>query len=185
MMMAAGSSETSSICLITCNKVITSAFPSVVIKICSFSDQNISFGSTGIYDCLTCGGPASGISCAHDGSGVWREVFHCCLLHAEREDALSDTSRRRIYISRTITHVLKRLSWKCWRRCAASFVHITHWNVPYCILCIVCGRTWTLTSPITVAARSKTWTVFAHSNTGVVVSNPNRGMDYCMILFCL
>jgi hypothetical protein len=31
--------------------------------------------------------------------------------------------------------------------------------------------------PITVAARSKAWTVFARSNTGIVGSNPTQGMD--------
>jgi hypothetical protein len=41
------------------------------------------------------------------------------------------------------------------------------------------------TSPITGAARSKTWTVFARSNTGVMGSNPTRGMDVCVRLFCV
>jgi hypothetical protein len=39
--------------------------------------------------------------------------------------------------------------------------------------------------PLTVAARPKAWTVFARSNTGVVDSNPTRGMDVCMHLFCV
>jgi hypothetical protein len=37
--------------------------------------------------------------------------------------------------------------------------------------------------PITVAARSKIWTVLALSNTGIVGSNPTRGMDICVRLF--
>jgi hypothetical protein len=37
--------------------------------------------------------------------------------------------------------------------------------------------------PITVAARSKAWNVFAHSNTGIVGSNPIQGMDVCLRLF--
>jgi hypothetical protein len=40
-------------------------------------------------------------------------------------------------------------------------------------------------SPITVAAQSKAWTVFARSNTGIVGSNPTQGMDVCMRLFCV
>jgi hypothetical protein len=40
-------------------------------------------------------------------------------------------------------------------------------------------------SPITVAERSKAWTVFARSNAGIVGSNPNQGMDVCVRLFCL
>jgi hypothetical protein len=39
-------------------------------------------------------------------------------------------------------------------------------------------------SPITVAARSKAWTVFARSNTEIVVSNPTRGMDVCAFILC-
>jgi hypothetical protein len=39
--------------------------------------------------------------------------------------------------------------------------------------------------PITVAARSKAWTGFAHSNTGFVGSNPTWGMDVCVRLFCV
>jgi hypothetical protein len=39
--------------------------------------------------------------------------------------------------------------------------------------------------PITVAARSRAWTVFARSNTGIVGSNPTQGMDVCVRLFCL
>jgi hypothetical protein len=38
---------------------------------------------------------------------------------------------------------------------------------------------------ITVAARSTALTVFARSNTGVVGSNPARGMDVCVLLFCV
>jgi hypothetical protein len=39
--------------------------------------------------------------------------------------------------------------------------------------------------PITVAARSKARTVFALSNTGVAISNPTRGMDVHVRLFCV
>jgi hypothetical protein len=37
---------------------------------------------------------------------------------------------------------------------------------------------------VTVAARSKAWNVFARLNTGILGSNPARGMDVCMRLFC-
>jgi hypothetical protein len=36
---------------------------------------------------------------------------------------------------------------------------------------------------ITVAARSKAWTVFARLNTGVVGLNPTEGMDVFVRLF--
>jgi hypothetical protein len=39
--------------------------------------------------------------------------------------------------------------------------------------------------PITVAASSKASTVFALSTTGTVGSNPTRGMDVCVRLFCV
>jgi hypothetical protein len=39
-------------------------------------------------------------------------------------------------------------------------------------------------APITVAVRSKAWTVFARSDTGVMGSNPTSGMDVCIHLFC-
>jgi hypothetical protein len=34
--------------------------------------------------------------------------------------------------------------------------------------------------PITVAAQSKAWIVFARSNTGIVGANSTRGMDVCV-----
>jgi hypothetical protein len=38
---------------------------------------------------------------------------------------------------------------------------------------------------ITVAARSKARNVFACLNTGVMGSNPTRGMDVCEYIFCV
>jgi hypothetical protein len=37
--------------------------------------------------------------------------------------------------------------------------------------------------PITVAARSKAWTVSASSNAGIVGSNPNQSMGVCIVCF--
>jgi hypothetical protein len=49
------------------------------------------------------------------------------------------------------------------------------------VLIIVCiSRT-----PITVAAQSKAWTVFARTNTGTVGSNPIRNVDLCMCVYCV
>jgi hypothetical protein len=39
--------------------------------------------------------------------------------------------------------------------------------------------------PITLAARSKAWTVFNRSNAGVVGSNPTQAMDVYVRLFCV
>jgi hypothetical protein len=38
---------------------------------------------------------------------------------------------------------------------------------------------------ITVAAQSKTWTVYARSNIGVIGSNPTRGLVVCAFILCL
>jgi S-adenosylmethionine/arginine decarboxylase-like enzyme len=37
---------------------------------------------------------------------------------------------------------------------------------------------------ITVAAWSKAWTIFARSKAGIVVSNPTRGTDVCILCLC-
>jgi hypothetical protein len=37
------------------------------------------------------------------------------------------------------------------------------------------------TTPITVAAWSKAWTIFARSNTGIVGLNPTQGMNVCVL----
>jgi hypothetical protein len=38
-------------------------------------------------------------------------------------------------------------------------------------------------TPITVAARSKAWIVFARSNSGIMGSNPTQDMDVCECIF--
>jgi hypothetical protein len=38
---------------------------------------------------------------------------------------------------------------------------------------------------MTVAARSKSRTVLARSNAGIVGSNPTQSMDVCVYLFCV
>jgi hypothetical protein len=38
---------------------------------------------------------------------------------------------------------------------------------------------------VTLAARSKAWTVFARSNTAIVGSNLNWGMNICVRLLCV
>jgi hypothetical protein len=48
--------------------------------------------------------------------------------------------------------------------------HIQYFKFPICIN----------QRPVTVAARSKAWTVFARSNAGVVGSNLTRGMEVCV-----
>jgi hypothetical protein len=45
--------------------------------------------------------------------------------------------------------------------------------------------TLNVTQPITMAALSKAWTVFARSKAGIADSNPSQGMDVCMLLSCV
>jgi hypothetical protein len=39
--------------------------------------------------------------------------------------------------------------------------------------------------PVTVAERSKAWTLFARSESGIVGSNPSQGMDVWCVYMCL
>jgi hypothetical protein len=50
-------------------------------------------------------------------------------------------------------------------------------------LMVIC--TWTVYRPITVAALSKAWTVFARWKTGILNSNPTQCRDVCVRLFCV
>jgi hypothetical protein len=40
-----------------------------------------------------------------------------------------------------------------------------------------------VTLPMTVAARSKAWTVIARPNAGIVSSNSTQGIDVCVVCF--
>jgi hypothetical protein len=62
----------------------------------------------------------------------------------------------------------------------------TSWLLLACILQIE-HKFWKCYDPmpITVAAWSKAWTVFARSNAGAVGSNPTWGMDVYARLFCV
>jgi hypothetical protein len=44
---------------------------------------------------------------------------------------------------------------------------------------------YSIEEQITVAMRSKEWIIFARLNSGVVGSNPTRGMYVCVCLFCV
>jgi hypothetical protein len=41
---------------------------------------------------------------------------------------------------------------------------------------MIYGKYFT-SGPVTIAERSKAWTVFARADAGTMVSNPNQGMD--------
>jgi hypothetical protein len=63
---------------------------------------------------------------------------------------------------------------------------LVHVGVAYCVMfCYLVNLLLYSSLPVTVAARSKAWRLFARSNAGIVCSNPTRGMDVCVRLFCL
>jgi hypothetical protein len=73
--------------------------------------------------------------------------------------------------------------------CLVISIVIKFYDTAYILTSIWQLLTWfssvSLYLPITMAARSKAWTVFARSNTGVVGWNPIRSMDVCVRLFCI
>jgi hypothetical protein len=64
---------------------------------------------------------------------------------------------------------------------------LQNWALIYFSFLAPCSPKWRvrMLRPIAVAARSKAWTVFSRLNAGIVGSNPTRGMDVCMRLFCV
>jgi hypothetical protein len=69
----------------------------------------------------------------------------------------------------------------------SNSIHINmhHYKTINFVKCLtILGKVWS-TEPITVAAPSKIWTVFARSDTEIVGSNPTQGMDVCVRLFCV
>jgi hypothetical protein len=62
-------------------------------------------------------------------------------------------------------------------------VHVLFYSHCYTITIVL--SIYTRGMPVTMAAWSKAWNVFARSNTGTVSSNLARGMDVCMRLFCV
>lgn len=55
----------------------------------------------------------------------------------------------------------------------------------FTLLLVLIRRTCIHYSPMTVASRFESWTVFVCSHTRVVGSNPIRAMDVCVYLFCV
>jgi hypothetical protein len=93
-------------------------------------------------------------------------ILHVCVIHG-KNIFLRQTYRLHTYIGSV-------------HKATISPGFVQQQIVPYIILLMLQQRV-----PITVAARSKAWTVFARSNAGIVVSNPTRGMDVCLCLFCV
>jgi hypothetical protein len=58
------------------------------------------------------------------------------------------------------------------------FTHVQMWNL---VTALIKYTGW----PDTVAARSKTWTVFARLDAGIVSSNPTHGMNVWCVYACI
>jgi hypothetical protein len=94
-----------------------------------------------------------------------------CVKTCNSQDTMSATWRKEWStvetngITKTTAH--RSEPW-CWRQLLSFLSHalmlvLTH---------LVCGR-------------PKAWTAFANSNAGIVGSNPTRGMNVCVRLFCV
>jgi hypothetical protein len=76
----------------------------------------------------------------------------------------------------------------CYHLCLLDDAHLSYWEVAQEVIkneLIRLGNTliYLIHVLMTVAARSKAWTVFARSNAGIVGLNPTRGMDVYVCLF--
>jgi hypothetical protein len=106
--------------------------------------------------------------------------------------------RRIIYVR--IHHGLTQWFWICFCSWRTSEFYSLLWPNPsdcliiinvifiinmYFISCTFICNLYCLFMPMTVYARSKAWTVFAPSNTGIVGSNPTKGMDGSVRLCCV
>jgi hypothetical protein len=71
--------------------------------------------------------------------------------------------------------------WFCKNRNAESILRTSSASFNIFVIC----QQWRAERPISVAAPSKAWIVFARSNAGIVGSNPPQSMDVCLRLYCV
>jgi hypothetical protein len=74
------------------------------------------------------------------------------------------------------------------RFCATSLLHSATWCCSIILWTVLDVFSYTRVKapePVTVGTPSKSWTVFACSNTGIVGSNPTRAMYICVRLVCV
>jgi hypothetical protein len=72
---------------------------------------------------------------------------------------------------------------------AIPWCYVTVFSFRICVavnICVFFNSTHNISKPVTVAARSKAWTVFACTDVGIVGLNPTQGMDVlCVYVFIL
>jgi hypothetical protein len=105
--------------------------------------------------------------------------------------------KRRVFyflVYRTMEKVQKPSNSECYTPSSVPFRIIEKWdrNDEYDIMVkevVVWLHIVMIKVPITVAARTKAWTVFARSNSGIVSSNPTRDIDVYIVciysVFCV
>jgi hypothetical protein len=90
----------------------------------------------------------------------------------ERHNCGADLSNMQLVLNKLdLNHVFQRLVVRIYTGLVEGFRN----SCPYT----------RMTAPITVAARSKAWSVFARSNAGIMGSNPTQGIDVYVRLFCV
>jgi hypothetical protein len=113
---------------------------------------------------------------------VWLNSFSAYLICLQYIRVLLANSSRYLCISSRLSRKWLRC-WKQWR-CFQKQDFRVH-ELKVISLYIFIFNFGALSVPLTVAAKSKAWTVFAHLNTGIVGSNPTQGMDVFVRLFCV
>jgi hypothetical protein len=115
------------------------------------------------------------------------------VLQLDLQHIVTETEQFGVVDTHSGTRLLEyRLSYVQFRSIfCVTFLSISSWkkktfSFPFHML----GTVWLcqiteIIPPITLAPRSKIWTLFARSNAGIVGSNPTQGMDVCVRLFSI
>jgi hypothetical protein len=107
-------------------------------------------------------------------SDIWRRII--LLMFADMVEEVKLGTVLLAFIVWGLDYILHTVS----GRVCAYFWHKSNWQESDLRNNL---RLYAMTWLITVAGRSKAWTVFARSNAGIVGSNPTQGMDVCVRLF--
>jgi hypothetical protein len=117
----------------------------------------------------------------------------CLSFHLQQKSRVYDYINNYLYQQYTRIFICNRstilklhsLSWRCWPM-NGHFKLLLLRNRMQAYLQVSTLITFNIFQvSTTVAARSKTWTVFVRSNIGIVGSNATQGMDVCVSLLCV
>jgi hypothetical protein len=110
-------------------------------------------------------------------------------IYSRRTVFLTDEwNEDKIYLS-PVLYLCKHLIWKCnyllRRSTNIAKCQSSHLGNVHTLSVSLFNDTVSIAKPVTVVERSKAWTVFVRSNTGIVDSNPTQDMDICVRLICV